>query len=584
MKVEFNNNIYKFNDKKGKSLRNLCFEIFKIYIEKNKYKTYEELKEIFGKLHCSDNKIIQNEEDYTKLTTDLQNRYFNPIIYNNHKLYFSTQWGNNGKKNKKDCNNINSVISFAKNNNFNIKILKKKSEDSKNSLNQILFGPPGTGKTYNTINKAIEIIENRNISDDESRRDLKEKFENYKGTGQIEFITFHQSYGYEEFVEGIKAKSEDGKISYSIEDGIFKKLSIEAQFDDILFEDFQKDLNYTELYEILIEKFKRENYLLLKSKDNKEIEIRNISDKSNLHCYHKASEVKHTVGKGRLKKLYDKYSTLADLKRLSGIHEEFTELIGGANQTVYWTILNQLLIIKEEIKKEEINTDINYETKKELIKTNLNNDYKTNSKNYIIIIDEINRGNISKIFGELITLIEPSKRAGNSEAIEITLPYSAEKFTVPKNLYIIGTMNTADRSIALMDTALRRRFEFIEMPPKIDLLSQNIEGINLQELLITINNRIEYLYDKDHTIGHAYFIDIKTKDALNDTMRNKIIPLLAEYFYDDWEKIMMVLGKEFIEKVELESDIFDYKNEDILEEEKYTYTIKDNFNYGKFEV
>ena len=175
------------------------------------------------------------------------------------------------------------------------------------------------------------------------------------------------------------------------------------------------------------------------------------------------------------------------------------------------------------------------------------------TKPYVFIIDEINRGNISKIFGELITLIEDTKRAGASEAMEATLPYSGELFSVPKNVYILGTMNTADRSIALMDTALRRRFEFAEMMPNSEVLKSLGAGmiavgndtLNVARMLEIINKRIEYLFDREHTIGHAFFTKLAEDPSLKTLagiFEKNVIPLLQEYFYEDYEKIQLVLG------------------------------------------
>ncbi len=168
-------------------------------------------------------------------------------------------------------------------------------------------------------------------------------------------------------------------------------------------------------------------------------------------------------------------------------------------------------------------------------------------QNYVLIIDEINRGNISKIFGELITLIETSKRAGEPEALSVILPYSSSSFSVPNNLYLIGTMNTADRSLTALDTALRRRFEFEAMLPDITVLKETVvKGIDLPRLLQTLNDRIEVLYDREHTLGHAFFIPVvQVKEdedlafeRLKRIMRNKVLPLLEEYFYNDWQKFV----------------------------------------------
>lgn len=281
-------------------------------------------------------------------------------------------------------------------------------------LNQILFGPPGTGKTYHTVIKALEIINNRTFTEQEKTKEkydneLLPEFNKLKQQGQIQFLTFHQNYSYEDFMVGIRPDLQNGQISYKLHEGPFKKIADEAR------------------------------------------------------------------------KLENK------------------------------------------------------------------------NKKYVLIIDEINRGNISKIFGELITLIEKDKR----EVFDTPLLYHKEgekNFSVPNNLYIIGTMNTADKSIALVDIALRRRFVFEEMMPDAKLLD-TIEGFDLPDWFSLLNQKITAELDRDHQIGHSYFIGIKTKEALQQVFYQCILPLLNEYFYGEPDKLARIIPG-FIENQKLKSQLY----------------------------
>lgn len=195
----------------------------------------------------------------------------------------------------------------------------------------------------------------------------------------------------------------------------------------------------------------------------------------------------------------------------------------------------------EGIRPVTVDGSVRYEVRKGIFRELCDRAGEARDNNYVLIVDEINRANISRVFGELITLLEPDKRLGEESEIRVRLPYSGDEFGVPPNLYLIGTMNTADRSIALLDTALRRRFEFEEMMPQPELLHE-VDGIDLRAMLEALNRRVEFLYDRDHTIGHAFFMKAESLDDLDAVFRRKVIPLLQEYFYEDWQKIGQALN------------------------------------------
>jgi len=502
------NEIYNFLESECKKIHIPGFRLDKLAWEKYIYFAIENI-ETFATL------------DYTSLLNALKNVY--QLAYD--KFYKNIENNKQTNSNKKESDTMNKTY----------------------QLNQILYGPPGTGKTYTTIAKAIEIIRGEKIgeeeiNDEEKRKALKKQFDEYVQSGQIKFVTFHQSYGYEEFVEGIKPvfdkESQDKGLEYKITNGIFKDICKNTIF------------NIGDTIEGYTISYAGTELIKLKKK--------NIPGEIPIPIY---------LIEELVRLLKNRSITIEDIKNKSAADKnpEILEKYIVNGYTNLFTYLVEYYMEKSNRKSEK----------------------------RVLIIDEINRGNISKIFGELITLIEPSKRLGADDEIIVELPYSKEKFGVPSNLYIIGTMNTADRSIALMDTALRRRFEFVEMMPQPELLKDikiikngDDTDIKLNEMLKTINDRIEYLYDRDHTIGHAYFMSLKDGadiEELASIFKNKILPLLQEYFYDDWEKIRLVLGdSQFIKEKKPSSGLFksatDYINDKILYEiDKEAFYYKQNY-------
>ena len=329
--------------------------------------------------------------------------------------------------------------------------------DARSALNTILYGPPGTGKTYATFRRCVEICDGKGSCPDENSK-IRVRCKELVGKGRIEFVTFHQSYGYEEFVEGLRPDADSAK-----EDGV--------------------------------------------------------------------------AGAG-----FRLVATPGVLKRIANRARGPSRPTGEAEASA-------------------------------------------DTKPHVLVIDEINRANVSKVMGELITLLEEDKREGAGNEVAVTLPHSGERFTLPANLYILGTMNTADRSIALLDTALRRRFEFEELAPDPDLLGDAAEAtdIDLPAVLLAINERLEYLADRDHLIGHAWLMGAHTKADVDRIMRHKIIPLIAEYFYDDWQKVRAVLGgtDDFVQGKTLNPP--PGLDDTDASEDRRRWTVRDEFEEGAYD-
>jgi len=452
-------------------------------------------------------------------------------------------------------------------------------------LNTVLYGPPGTGKTYSTIQRAVAICDGAVPSD---RQELVKRFKALQEMNRIVFVTFHQSYGYEEFVEGIRpvlvdeqadSATEAGGVRYECRDGIFKKLCSMAKstsssprnkydFNERSVQIWKMSLGDTQdpndagIYDECIEN----GYILLgygggndftgcDSRQAVAQKVRSVdpSAKDTDYTITSVNILKNEMQEGDVVVVSEGNHRFRAIGKVTGEYRFLGRDSYAQVRPVEWIVVYDDSLPSDTILRKVFSQMSLYQLRPQVLKIDalkelLSEQEQVGPDNYVLIVDEINRGNISKILGELITLLEPDKRLGGESELVVKLPYSGEEFGVPSNLYVLGTMNTADRSIAFLDTALRRRFRFEEVMPKSsvisDLVGENgkVGAVDVANLLDAINERIELLYDRDHQLGHSYFLQVSTLSDLRDVFLSHVLPLLQEYFYGDWEKICAVLS------------------------------------------
>lgn len=461
---------------------------------------------------------------------------------------------------------------------------RSETTPSSTPTNRILYGPPGTGKTYATVEIAVRTCDGElpGPTDNENAREaVVRRYRELMIEGRIEFVTFHQSFSYEEFVEGLRPETNEdsgGGFRLVPRPGVFKRIAKRATELGAISDSslkpgdvsvFKMSLGRanTESDAYLFDECLDGGYVLLgwggeidwsdpiferyEAIKDRWLEDEPETNGNNPNIVQLYS-LRGAMKEGDLVVVSNGNTRFRAIGRVTGPYEFVDREDGYRHRRKVewlWSDFDGGLP-REEIYRRGFSQQSAYRLADEAINWGSLNALVANEEGgpaprlpHVLIIDEINRGNISKILGELITLLEPDKRIGEPNELRSRLPYSGELFGVPSNLHVIGTMNTADRSIALLDTALRRRFEFVELQPDPGCVPEFADDVPLRRVFETLNDRIEQLFDRDHTIGHAYLMHCQSRDDVDRVMRERVIPLLVEYFYEDWEKVRQVLGE-----------------------------------------
>ncbi|NNB92525.1 AAA domain-containing protein [Corallococcus exiguus] len=411
--------------------------------------------------------------------------------------------------------------------------------------NIILYGPPGTGKTHSVRRRALELIGDANAAK-APLAEVNAEWERLHREGQIVFCTFHQAFAYEEFVEGLRARTEEGEVHYEVTPGVFKRLALTAAAEGLSGDDDESD--FDDLWETLVEGLRAEPRIVESSKKMKyQLEAAPRGGVLVRGGTVDEEEVFEPNGKwlianeNSMRALWEKRAQLGESPKTTDIGP-----LAKGHVTAMWMVYREL----NKLQKSNTRSADPVARAHRAFASGRSFNFAAGVRHHVLVIDEINRANIARVFGELITLLEPDKRLGNPNELRVQLPSSKEWFGVPPNLHVVGTMNTADRSIALMDVALRRRFTFEEMMPDADALNDALAEANVDEALRTLvvtvftklNERLRYLYDREHQIGHAYFFGVRSLDGLRAVFADRILPLLQEYFYGQWDKVALALG------------------------------------------